>query len=284
MSFFKLAAFADEASPQISDQIAAMKRNGVSLLEARNINGTNASDISVNTAKEVRAQLEAEGISVWSIGSPIGKIKITDEFAPHLDQFRHTLDIAHTMGAKCIRMFSFFGEDWTQEKRDEVMLRLSRFVEVAKGSGVEICHENEKGIYGDIAERVLDIHKSIPELKLIFDPANYIQSGQDTKQAWDMIGDAVYYFHVKDALENNVVVPAGYGIGNLPYLVSEYKKNPNASGVLTLEPHLYEFVGLSDLEQEGERTVIGGQLNYKNNDEAFDAACDAIKGVIANLK
>ncbi len=280
MSKFQIAAFADEASAQVADQIRAMKRNNIQMLEARNINGVNISDVSLATAKEIRKQVEGEGLSIWSIGSPIGKIQITDDFAPHLDQFCHTIDIAHEVGAKCIRMFSFFGDNWTQEKRDEVLLRLSRFIEKAKGSGVEICHENEKGIYGDVASRCLDIHQNIPELKLIFDPANFIQCGQDTLEAWKMLGDDIFYFHIKDALANGNVVPAGCGIGNLPYLLSEFGKR---GGTLTLEPHLTVFAGLDKLEQEGERSIIGGNYTYPSSDAAFDAAATALHEIIANI-
>jgi hypothetical protein len=52
--------------------------------------------------------------------------------------------------------------------------------------------------------------------------------------------------HIKDALASGQVVPAGSGIGNLKYLIGEYAKM--GGEVLTLEPHLMEFYGLSELE------------------------------------
>ncbi len=281
MAQFQYAAFADEASEKITEQIVAMKRNGISMLEARNIDGENVSKISIAKAKEVRTRLEAEGLSVWSAGSPMGKIKITDDFAPHLDEFCRTIEIAQALGAKCMRMFSFYGSDWTQEKRDEVMLRLSRFMEKAQGSGIAICHENEKGIYGDIATRCLDIHKSIPDLKLIFDPANFVQSGQDTLEAWDLLGKAIYYFHVKDALADGNVVPVGYGIGNVEALLRSFAAN--GGKVLTLEPHLTVFKGLANLEQEGERSEVGKVFAYPSADAAFDAASQALHALTAKI-
>ena len=72
----KIYAFADEASPSIDEQIAAMKRNGLNGLEIRGVDGENVSVISLNKAREVRRKLEDAGLSVWSIGSPIGKIDI----------------------------------------------------------------------------------------------------------------------------------------------------------------------------------------------------------------
>ncbi len=270
---FRLAAFADEADGRISEQIKAMKRNGIDLLEIRGVDGENISDISKEKAKEVRKQLDDAGISVWSLGSPYGKIGICDDFAPHLDKFRYGLEVAEILGAKRIRMFSFYVHSGDEERyKDEVMSRLGQFVSAAEGSGIILCHENEKGIYGDVASRCLEIHKEYPSLKAVFDPANFIQCGQDTKEAWKLLSPYVEYMHIKDAMADGAVVPAGKGIGNLPYLINNYNGN-----VLTLEPHLSVFDGFDKLEGE-EKTKMG--YCYPTSNEAFDAAVNALKELL----
>ena len=50
----RIYAFADEASPAIDSQIAAMRRNGLNGLEIRGVDGENVSAISLKKAKEVR--------------------------------------------------------------------------------------------------------------------------------------------------------------------------------------------------------------------------------------
>ncbi len=270
---FKLAAFADEADSRISEQIKAMIRNGIEYLEIRGVDGQNISEITVEKAKEVRCNLDAKGLSVWSLGSPYGKIGISDDFDKHLDSFKHGLEIADILGAKNIRIFSFYVPSTNAEKcRDEVFKRLERFIKVAKDSGITLCHENEKGIYGDIAARCLEIHKTFPQLKAVFDPANFIQCGQDTIEAWNMLSPYVEYMHIKDAVADGSVVPAGKGIGNLPYLLENYKGT-----VLTLEPHLSVFDGFDKLEGE-EKTKMG--YCYPSSNAAFDAAVNALKGII----
>ena len=62
----KLCAFADEASPSLAGQIAALRRNDIPYLEIRGVNGKNIKDISVTEAKEIKNELDAAGISVWS--------------------------------------------------------------------------------------------------------------------------------------------------------------------------------------------------------------------------
>lgn len=278
MNQFTLCAFADEAGAETNEQIKALNENDIPYLEVRGVGNKNISQLTIPEAMELKRQLNSNGIRIWSIGSPLGKIGIKDDFAPHLDLFKHILEIAHTTEAECIRLFSFYipsGED-AVIYRDEVMERLSRFTETAKGSSVNLCHENEKGIYGDIAARCLEIHRHIPELYAVFDPANFIQVGQDTLKAWELLSPYVKYMHIKDALPDGAVVPAGKGEGNIPRILEKYKLQ--GGNILTLEPHLSVFSGLEALENGGKSVV--NEFAYPSQRAAFDAAVSAIKSII----
>lgn len=281
MNEIKIYAFADEASPMIDGQITALKENGLDGLEIRNVDNVNVSEISNAKAKEVRKKLDDAGLSVWSIGSPIGKIDIEkDSFAVHTEKFRRTLEIAEILGAENIRLFSFFvpKDKNPEDYKEEVINRLGTFLDLAKGTGITLCHENEKGIYGDIPERCLELHKALPEIAAIFDPANYVQSGADTIKAWEMLDGYVKYLHIKDSLKDGSVVPAGKGDGNIPFILGEFSKK--GKNRVTLEPHLAVFEGLSSLEKEGDTSVVGDVYRYSSNTEAFKAAADALKELI----
>lgn len=278
----KIYAFADEASPMIDAQITAMKRNGLDGLEIRNVDGTNVSEISTAKATEVIKKLEDNGLSVWSVGSPIGKTNICGDFNADLESFKHTLEIAHILKAENIRIFSFYmpHDKEPSDFRNEVIDRLGKFVEIASGSGITLCHENEKGIYGDNAERCLDIFKALPQIKGIFDPANFVQCGVDTLKAWDMLGSYIKYMHIKDSMPDGYVVPAGNGAGNVKEIVRKFTDNGGTS--FTIEPHLAVFDGLLGLEREGETSNVG-KFVYKSNDEAFDVACDTFKKLMEEM-
>lgn len=279
MNNIRIFAFADEASKEIDKQILAMKRNGLNGLEIRGVDGTSVSDIPLNKAKEVKEKMDAAGLIIWSIGSPIGKIQITDDFAPHLDKFKHTLDIANVLDAKNIRLFSFYipKEENPADYRNEVMDRMGAFLDAAKGTGINLCHENEKGIYGEKAEGCLDLYQTLPELKGIFDPANFVQCGVDTMKAWELLKNYIHYMHIKDALATGYVVPAGNGAGNVKEIVSQYLAL--GGNAFTIEPHLKVFDGLAALEREGEETQMAA-FKYPSSDVAFDTACNAFKALI----
>lgn len=277
---YKLCAFADEADSSLAGQIRAMLENDIEYLEMRGVNRKNVANLTAAEAKSAAAELKAAGIKVWAIGSPAGKTQITDPFDFEEEQFKRLLETADITGAKAIRLFSFYGTDGKAEYRDEVMMRLSRFVELAKGSGIVLCHENEKDIYGEDAAHCLEIHQAIPELKGVFDPANFLQSNQQTLPAWELLEPYIYYGHIKDANEKRQVVPPGTGNGQLP----TYLKRFFAKGceVLTLEPHLWEFVGLKGLEN-GNVTQAAASWSFATPREAFDFATNALKSILKKL-
>jgi len=276
---FKLAAFADESSPLLEGQIDALVRNGFQYLEIRNIEGRNISDLTVAQAKDYAARLGDKGLSVRSLGSPIGKISVDGDYDAHLDLYKHTLDLAAAFGADKIRLFSFYipaGVD-PASCRETVLRRMEDFVALAKPYGVTACHENEKGIYGDIAARCLDLHQNVPGLAAVFDPANFIQCGQDTLEGWEMLHSYVNYMHIKDALPDGRVVPPGEGIGNVPLLLEKFAAM--GGELLSLEPHLSEFVGLKQLEREGETSIVGS-LAFESSEAAFDHAAKALRKLL----
>lgn len=281
MAQYKVYAFADEADAQLDGQIRAMLRNGLDGLEIRGVDGQNVSEISLEKAKQVRKKLEDNGLGVWSVGSPIGKIAIDGDFATHKELFRHTLEVAQVLGATNMRMFSFFMPLQDCDKnRQAVIDRLGQLLDIAKDSGVRLCHENEKGIYGATADRCLDLYRSLPELRGVFDPANFVQCDEDTRDAWKTLKPYICYLHIKDALPDGTVVPAGKGKGNIAYIVKDFLSSGHDA--ITLEPHLTVFDGLKDLEEEGNTSTIDGSA-YATADEAFDAGCIALRGILKGV-
>lgn len=276
----RIFAFADEASERIDEQITAMKENGLDGLEIRNADGVNVSDISDSKAHEIKHKLDDAGLKVWSIGSPIGKIDIEkDDFLIHTEKFKRTLEIADILGAENIRLFSFYTPSETRnDYLQKVVERLSVFADIAKGSAVTLCHENEKGIFGDVPERCVLLHKALPEIKAVFDPANYIQCAVDTEKAWEMLKPFVKYLHIKDALKDGSVVPAGKGVGNIKMILDDYVSMGGKA--VTVEPHLTVFSGLDKLENEGKKSVVGSVYRYPDNRSAFDAAVSSLKELL----
>lgn len=269
----KLCAFADEAASELQGQIEALKRNGVSYLELRSIAGKNVKDFTETEASEYARILKENGILVYSIGSPIGKIDINVDFDKYLEEITHVFRLANIFGTTRIRMFSFYN---AFEARDKVICYLKRMAEKAKEYGVELYHENEKDIYGDVAKRVKEILDNVSDLKSIYDPANYLQVGEKAETTLDLFHARTDYFHIKDVVvETGELVPAGYGDGKIDELIRRIQGDK----VLSVEPHLAVFDGYAQIDN----TKMKHRFHFQSNGEAFDAAVNALKEVLIKV-
>lgn len=125
-----------------------LDQHSIKFIEMRGVNGKGLVQYSLDEVREIKRQLDARGFKLSAVGSPIGKMNITDEFGPHLELFKHTIEVAKIMETRYIRMFSFFipnGKD-PAIFRDEVMKRWEKFIKAAEGTDLILLHENEKDI------------------------------------------------------------------------------------------------------------------------------------------
>lgn len=282
MAQFMISAFADEIDMDLSVQMEVLKQHDIHYIEMRGVNGKNVSQLTLEEARAIKVQLDKEGFSISAVGSPIGKIKMTDDFDEEKIKFVHTLEIAKILETKYIRMFSFFmpeGED-ANSYREEVLSRWKVYVELAKNRGIVLLHENEKGIYGDTKERCKDLLDSLgcEYMRATFDPANFVQVGEDCEKAFELLKEDVVYMHIKDALADGQVVPVGYGIGEVESILRQLKE-AGYNGFLSLEPHLADFKGFADLE-EGQHQM---PLKSKDPKERFAIAVRALKDLLNRL-
>ena len=149
--------------------------------------------------------------------------------------------------------------------------RLQKTVEIAKEYGVIICHENEKEVYGDTLKRVQEMMQNVQGLRYIYDPANYLQCGEN---ALSSLFSTTEYFHIKDVIfATGELVPAGFGDGKIGEIV---EKIGNKDKVLTLEPHLAVFEGYAQIDN----TQMKNKFSFSSNGEAFDAAVQALKRIL----
>lgn len=267
-----ISAFADEISPQPEEQIAVLARHGIKHIEFRSIHGKNVLDLTDDEHANFHKLLRQAGFGLSAIGSPIGKIKITDPFEPHLERYQIALKLADFYQTPRIRIFSFYlpeGDD-PAIYRDEVIRRMKALAEIAEKRGIKLFLENEKAIYGDTAARSDDLITAVgsPALGHAFDPANYLEVGQNIDEAWALLRPRVSHIHVKDyCTKTHKNVPAGQGEGQLPQIIADAVAH-GYKGFCTLEPHLVvaeKFYGFTGPERFGDAaTALKTELQARN--------------------
>jgi sugar phosphate isomerase/epimerase len=238
-----LSGFSDEISPDFEEQCALVRKLGMSYLEFRSAWGTNVLDLDDGQLARAQKILNAHGLKVSSIGSPIGKISIDEDFDTHLDRARHAVDVAHHFGARYIRIFSFFIPDGQNpdDHRDEVLRRMTALARIAEEGNVILLHENEKDIYGDIPRRCVDILETVgsPNLRAAWDAANFVQVGvRPHTEGFAALRPYLEYVQIKDAqLATGEVVAAGRGDGEMVDTIRALRQD-GYDGFFSLEPHL----------------------------------------------
>lgn len=266
----KLCAFSDEAASDLRDQAAALQKHRIGYTELRSISGKNVADFTNAEAAEYKRVLDGEGIAVWSIGSPLGKVDIDVDFSEYQNVVRRVMELACRFETTRVRAFSFFR---AYDRESEVIDRLQKMVEIAEEYGVSLCHENEKEIFGDVAERVETLLTKVSGLKFVYDPANFLQCGEPAEKTLQKLHGKAEYFHIKDVVaKTGELVPAGYGDGKIGELVEKITSDK----VLTLEPHLAIF----DAYKSIDNAEMKHKFSYASGGEAFDAAVAALKAVL----
>lgn len=267
---FTISAFADEISPEPQEQLDVLKKCGVRHIEFRSIHKTNVLALTDQQIADFKALLDREGFKLSAIGSPIGKIRVDEPFAPHLEKFKRAIHLCKVFGTPNIRVFSYyppvlFDDDWAPY-REEIINRLKATVDLAERNGVMLFHENEHRIYGDSPERVADLFASVksPNLKAAYDPANFVVCGYDPLEGWEASKPYIAHLHIKDWKKGAECgsIP-GEGEGQIPAVIAAAVKM-GYNGFATMEPHL----------------LGGGPTGGVTGPELFPKAVAAFKAIL----
>ncbi len=272
---FTLSAFADEISPDPQEQVAILRDCGVHHIELRSVLKTNVLDLTDLQVSELKGLLDRNGFRLSAVGSPIGKVRIDEPFAPHLKRFQRALELCKVFETPNMRIFSYYlppDDSWENWRRD-VLDRLWDKLRLAEKAGVRLLHENEYGIYGDDPERVRDLMETVSEqltspcFGAVYDPANYVFCGFDPWKAWQMTREFTVHFHIKDWVrgEQHGRV-AGEGQGRIRDVMADAVA-AHYAGFATLEPHL----------------LGGGPTGGVTGPELFPKAVAAYKRILDDL-
>jgi len=267
---YRISAFADEISPDIQIQMDHLLENGVNFCALRGANKKNVMEFEDFQIKLIKQQFHNRGVRFTCIGSPIGKIQITDPFEPEIERLKKAAKLAQAFETRVIRVFSFYipKDEKPAKHAAEVLKRMKALADVAAAEGVNLELENEKGIYGDIADRQLEIldYVNSKNFRAAFDFANFVECDQDLPTAWSMLKKYVVDFHIKDFKKGVGVTPIGEGDGHAKEIMQDAFANGWA-GLLTLEPHL----------------SAAGQFSGYSGPDLFKKAVNALKTLLTEI-
>ena len=273
------SAFSDEYSQDLVEQCKALNGYGVEYMEARGVNGKNISVLTKEELSDMKKVLADYGVKVSAIGSPLGKIRLDEDMAAHMDLAKRICETANELSAKYVRIFSFYlPEGKTREEcRGQVYDGMERLVKISEAYGVTFCHENEAKIYGEAPEKCLELMEYFGgRLKAVLDMGNYVLDGHDPMKAYEMLKPYIEYFHIKDSLYAGAIVPPGKGEAQIKAVLDKYKAEGKKDTFMTLEPHLQTFDGLHALVGK----AFDNPYKYENQRVAFTDAVEKLRELV----
>ena len=194
----QIGAVTDEFSPDDLDKaLGAMASLGMTFAELRVVFGRNIIDLTEAEIERVLRKVEAAGMQVLSIASPLLKCTLPDAppIAAHIQQdvfgsaftfedqprlARRAFEIAERTGARIIRVFSY----WRTVEPDACLDRVASALRALAGEagrlGIVIGIENEHACNIATATETARLLATVddPALQVIWDPANAYVAGE----------------------------------------------------------------------------------------------------------
>lgn len=217
-----LGGLADEAANQKTamQQFCAFAALGLKYYTLRFIDAgagiRNVMQLEPDAIETILSLQDEYGLSVSSIGSPIGKVKLADvedgtsnRFVPFKEYLardvRRACELANQFHCKLIRGFSFYhprGSDvelYMQQAIDQI----GDMVRVCDSHGLTFGLEVEANLVGQSGHLLARIHDAVAHdaLVLVFDGANLVCQGMSTEQVFEeylAMKHGLGWIHVKD--------------------------------------------------------------------------------------
>ena len=236
MQIFQVGAVTDEFSPDSLDRaLGAMADLGMTFAELRVVDGKNIIDHDDAEIDDVRSRIEARGMRILSIASPVFKCTLPDAppVAPHIQQdmfssasgfddqprlVRRALDIAERSGARIVRVFSYWRTIDPKACFGRIASDLRKLADLAAQRGLVIGLENEHACNIATGAETAQLIAAVdhPALQVIWDPANALVAGETPfPEGYSHLPvSRIVHVHAKDCIVTNHV-PAWGPLGEM---------------------------------------------------------------------
>ncbi len=217
-----VSGFGDEAALNKTavEQFAAMAALGLQYYSLRFIDvGRGVKNVMKLTTAEIQKIRHLEDdydLSVSSLGSPIGKVKLLDEddgttnvFVPFKKYLAKDValacQLAHAFETKLIRGFSFYpprgADPWPHVP--QAVEQLGQIVEACHRSDLTFGLEVEANLVGQNGLVLAEIYRQVnhPALVLVFDAGNLTSQGFTTREVFEhyqAMKPGIGWMHIKD--------------------------------------------------------------------------------------
>jgi L-ribulose-5-phosphate 3-epimerase len=191
--------------PEAIDLFARLGLEGIEAICHDEYRSAIRTDISTAGLRELRQHADGQGLRFAAITPYATDLNSHDPqvTAANRDLLLRAIDIAHALGAGCVRTYP--GRETGGPGREERFRRLVEAVrgpaEIAKKAGVHLGLENHFNTLGDSAKGTVEAVRAVnhPAVGIVYDQANLTMLGaEDYHEAIPLQAPYLLHVHVKD--------------------------------------------------------------------------------------
>ncbi len=268
----------DEVSQDPKVVAAFARRHGFSGIELRSMFGRSFRDLTPADVAEVGRVMKGEGLQVFGCATPVFKCTLGNsaQLTEHREVFRRSVEVAHTLGAPLLRVFTFLRD---RTPGDAELAQAAEAVNALLplcAAGMKIGVENEAScLMGTGPETGKFLRSGAdPRLTIVWDACNvlYVPGyGGPAPAAVSRIVGRVGHIHIKDAVRRGGALDAcKLGEGETGW--REHFQEINRSGyrgLVSLETH-WRVKSL-----DAATLHLPGGFGFSEGGEAASEACVA---------
>ena len=222
-----LSGFADEAANDktLDQQFSAFAALGMRYFSIRFVDAghgvKNVMALDANELETVKQKINEYGLSVSSLGSPLGKVKLLDvddgtttPYRP-FDEYLATevpraCELTNALGAKLIRGFSFYHPRGSniEDHFSQAVDQIGKLVDICDSHGLTYGLEVEANLVGQTGDYLARINEQVNHdaMLLIFDGGNLVTMGLSTEEVYQQylaMKPGLGWLHIKDFANPN---------------------------------------------------------------------------------
>lgn len=257
--FDRLGIITDEVSLNLDEALNWIQEHGFRHVEIRMVDGKNIMKLTDEEVVQVRRRVEAHGLYVSAIASPVFKCPLDrtrqvaggdtfgqsaeEDVDSHFQLLEKALDFADLLGTSRIRIFSFWREQVPERFDDIIVKYLQQAATAADKRGKLLLLENEPTCNGGCAEEVgrLAEKTASPALKVLWDPGNEAYLGRKAfPDGYEAVKHVLAHVHLKDSLirEGGKAMCVPIGLGEVDYIGQlQALEQDGYDGLFSIETH-----------------------------------------------
>lgn len=273
----RLSVITDEISMDLGHALGVMKEYGCTGAEIRSLWGTNIGDLTDEQTDEALKLLDAAGIEVPCLASPLFKCDLpglgSDRVGnthqatartaqEQMDLLKRLHKRANQFGTRFVRAFAYWRKDpLNAEIEDAIAAGMSDAIKYCEDNDLVMLLENEHACYfGTGVECAAFLARiNSPALRGCWDPGNAFFAGEQAfPVGYEAMKPYIEHIHIKDA---ELLASGKYrfivvGEGELDYKghLSALKAD-GYKGYLSMETHYKPFGGTAE---QGTRMALQG--------------------------